>query len=424
MPLDRDFLRRAFPSHDRGQSNVTNMFSVVGADTPLGVEGIQDLGYDLLSNQVITIEAGKGGNALLKKSLSSGTNYFYDSATGNYDGDAGVASRNIGADVFVMAGQSNVTNMFSVVGADTPLGVEGIQDLGYDLLSNQVITIEAGKGGNALLKKSLSSGTNYFYDSATGNYDGDAGVAMLQGLNAGGGGARAIYWDQGEGDISGLNLGNVTTSELKSGLLTVFAKIRSIVGEVPVVICKLGRRTDTYSAEDKWQEYREMQIELISETSWIYAAPEKFDLDMYDETGVSDGVHLADDQYAIAGKRGLRKMLSVSGETISSVDGPSISSAVRSGTIVTVTLTHADGTDFTPTSGIEGFRFEDDGSEITISSAVRTNTTTITLTLASEPTGTEVLYYGYGILDGVTPDNLVQDNSTNILPLSAIKITL
>ena len=46
----------------------------------------------------------------------------------------------------------------------------------------------------------------------------------------------------------------------------------------------------------------------------------------------------------------------------------------------------------------------------TITAAVRTNATTITLTLASAPTGVEEFYHGYRALYGVNPADLVVDN--------------
>ncbi|MGL6009425.1 MAG: hypothetical protein ACRC1D_08210, partial [Culicoidibacterales bacterium] len=95
---------------------------------------------------------------------------------------------------------------------------------------------------------------------------------------------------------------------------------------------------------------------------------------------------------------------------------PVITGAVRSTVTVTVTLRHSKGTDFTPTTGISGFRyFNNSGTEITITAAVRTNATTITLTLASGVAGT--LYYIYGDALSDTAANYVKDNSENTMPL-------
>lgn len=87
-------------------------------------------------------------------------------------------------------------------------------------------------------------------------------------------------------------------------------------------------------------------------------------------------------------------------------------------------IDHNSGTDFTPTTGIEGFVFLDDGVEIPITAAVRTNAALIILTLDSEPTGVEELYYGYGTMSTVDPTNLVEDNATVSLALLSNKITL
>ena len=59
-----------------------------------------------------------------------------------------------------------------------------------------------------------------------------------------------------------------------------------------------------------------------------------------------------------------------------------------------------------------------------ITAAVRTNATTITLTLASAPTGTETLYYIYDADLSLTAANVLTDNASVSLPLQAAKILL
>ncbi|HRC26917.1 MAG TPA: hypothetical protein PKX87_05750, partial [Alphaproteobacteria bacterium] len=99
--------------------------------------------------------------------------------------------------------------------------------------------------------------------------------------------------------------------------------------------------------------------------------------------------------------------------------------ATRTGTTVSVTIAHDSGTDLTPSIGIEGFSFFDGTTPIAITSAVRTNATTLTLTLASAPvSGTRTLYYGYDAMVGLNTANVVRDNSPYALPLRAGKISL
>jgi hypothetical protein len=89
-----------------------------------------------------------------------------------------------------------------------------------------------------------------------------------------------------------------------------------------------------------------------------------------------------------------------------------------------VTIAHDGGTDFMPTTGIQGFVFLDNTTPITISAAVRTDATTVTLTLASAPTsGIETLYYGYAHLDSVDVTKLIVDNAGVKLALVSSKLT-
>lgn len=235
---------------------------------------------------------------------------------------------------------------------------------------------------------------------------------------AGGGTIEAIHWDQGESDM-----GN-TTANFKLWYKEIFDDMRTVVGDVPVVITSMGayKLNSTQTHYDNVAKLRLAHRELASENSWVHLAPEKYDLAL----ASGDNVHLTDPSNAVHGKRLARKILDVTGETISGgVDGPAISGAVRTGTSVAVTVAHDGGTDFTPTTGIQGFRFFDDGVEIAVNAAVRTNATTITLTLASTPSGVERLDYCDGSLFSEDPTKFVIDNdSAGSLPLRAYTGTL
>jgi len=171
-------------------------------------------------------------------------------------------------------------------------------------------------------------------------------------------------------------------------------------------------RTD--SDLPNYQYLREMQWALDTALSYVYRGPETFDLAKY------DNIHLTEAAYTISGTRRGRKVLQVLGNAITGgYDGPSIGTVTRSGVTVTVPIVHQSGTDFTPTTGIAGFRYFDyTGAEIALTAQVRTNATTITLTLASAVAGT--LYYGYGTVN-VTAANLVKDNTAQAMPLRGFK---
>lgn len=231
---------------------------------------------------------------------------------------------------------------------------------------------------------------------------------------------KAIYWDQGESDFGDIASGGAPyRARYKATLLTIFAAMRSLVGgSPPIVICPIGRRGDAIVTNTGYQTIRELQKELDTENAYITLTPEKFDL-------ADDGAqHLSNAAYDLLAPRIARKVLSVLGETVTgSIDGMTVFSASRNGTAVTVTVAHDQGTDFTPTTSIAGFVYFASGTEVAISSAVRTDATTITLTLGTTPTGTEILYYGYNVMTGVTVANLVHGNSAQALPLRSAKVT-
>lgn len=239
----------------------------------------------------------------------------------------------------------------------------------------------------------------------------------------GGGSIDSIIWDHGES-----NTGNSVAS-FKSAYEGIFDDMiahLSSLGQTGIKICiqPLGRyRLNSSSAHNTNCSYlRQAQQELAAEnSSTICLGPEKSHQPLVDNL-----VHLTDAGYASQAVLTLRKALDFNGETISgAVDGPTIGTPTLSGTTVTVPITHTDGTDFTPTSAIGGFQFYDDGTDIAISSAVRTNATTITLTLASTPSGTtKELWYAWGSLYNDLGSTLVRDNSAYAMPLRAGKWTV
>ena len=91
--------------------------------------------------------------------------------------------------------------------------------------------------------------------------------------------------------------------------------------------------------------------------------------------------------------------------------GPQFVSAVRSGTTVTVTFTGGQGA-LQNATDTTGWRFTDNGTPITINSAAANGTNAVDLTLASTPSGTELISYSQGNDVGGT----LRDSGTYPLP--------
>lgn len=278
--------------------------------------------------------------------------------------------------------------------------------------------VHGATGGAGVLYKNTTGGA-WYYDDVNILY-GDAWTTCEDAMNfflGGGGTIEGILFDGAQQDAGSVALTGQDYTDVYNGIKNIVTKVRGMVGStIPLVIMPTTGRTDT-GLEERYQYLRELQWAYSASETASYRGPETFDLPK------GDTVHLSAAGYTTSGSRSSRKILAVLGAGITGVDGAVITNASRSGTSVTVTLAHDAGTDFTPTTGIQGFKyFDGGGSEVTISAAVRTNATTITLTLVSGVAGT--LYYGYGWLYGVTQANLVQGNAATPMPLRAAKISV
>lgn len=268
-------------------------------------------------------------------------------------------------------------------------------------------------GGTAASKTSDAS--LYWWDLATSTR-GPAFDTFYNNLGAGGLNPGILFWAQGEADSHQIGL-TTTRQQYKDALIAIFGDIRARFGDVHVVFQRIGRRT-SFSNTGGIQTVREVQQEMIDTYTWCHEGPESYDL------GLFDVVHPNDAGYAALGPRLARCIAKAAGDSVPGAIGPRMTGAVRTGTSVAVTIAHDSGTDFTPASAIEGFSFFDGASSISITAAVRTNATTITLTLASTPTGVETLYYGYDAMLGLNTANVVRDNSALTMPLRTGKIVL
>lgn len=237
---------------------------------------------------------------------------------------------------------------------------------------------------------------------------------------AAGGIVEGIKWDHGESSLG------FSVSAFKTAYHDIFVDMQNHLGHtveanyVPVVIVPIGRYrlANNQATDDNVAALKQAQQELARDYAWIHLAPEKVHQPLVDNI-----VHLTDDGYGAQAFLVIRKILKVLGETIvGGVDGPQITAVSRSGTTVTCTITHDGGTDFTPTSSIGGFRFYDGttSTEIAVSAAVRTNATTITLTLASTPTNaTQILRHSFDQNFNSADTTIMRDNSAYPLPLRA-----
>lgn len=331
-------------------------------------------------------------------------------------------------DLYGGFGQSNEKNGASVITGNAPLGYEAfIEELESYKTDKQVNRVLMATGGSSLIKASVDPSTNYFLDVVGNQFSGEAGVQFITALSAYGKFLKDVRVSQFEGDVGAAHDGTISVQDWENAMLYLIDFTRDFTNrDLPFKLDPVGRRTAEYSAESTWQLFRESQRRIVSLRDNVYLLPEKVDLEMSSEaTGSDDSVHLSDAGYQEAFRRDARFSAYLEGLITVGALPPTISGASLSGSTITVNISHVDGTDFTPSTGIEGFKFFDDGVEIPISSAIQADANTITINLSSTPSSSnKTLYYCYGIMLGVNRENLVKDNSTHQLPLQSATITL
>lgn len=266
--------------------------------------------------------------------------------------------------------------------------------------------VQGATGGTGLLIQNgaVPNVSGYWVNPDTGEW-GDAYYSWEKSVKcfmSGGGVIGAIVWDQGENDsldvaTSGFGAGNNAT-EYRTWLLSLFVHMRSIVGEVPVIISPIGRRQTSYVTHNGYEVLRELQYDIAADYNWIHIAPEKFIQPLDARAG--NNVHLSKSGYAAHAPIVIKKVRDVlEDDVVGAVDGVVIESASRSGATVTIVCAE----NITPAASAEGLTFFDGSSKILFTS-VTTSGATITGTLASTPSGgnTETLYFGYNDLPDVS----------------------
>lgn len=210
-----------------------------------------------------------------------------------------------------------------------------------------------------------------------------------------------FVWWQGEG-----NLGDAKET-YRSAVAAMFAQLRADYGStLPITVVQLGRNTAGTSNDADYEKIRDAQIDLGNDANCSLVSAMDFAL--------ADGVHFLSSASAIAGQRIAQCALKAKGDAAYS-RGPRIQRAILDGAAINVELIHDGGTDFTPTTGITGFRVLDNGTPATISSAVRVSATRVRLTLSAVPAGPVLVQYGYGKQPDIT--GLLRDNTGLALPL-------
>ncbi len=315
---------------------------------------------------------------------------------------------------FMLVGQSNADNVGS-----------GDVTLFYSALGNMAgSVIKNGAKGGASISKDAEGTSGYHWDHV-GDASGTAyddlrtkvvnNYASLASLNI-----DIIFC--AEQDAKQIDNATITKAYFKSALDEFLDQRQAeSAGDYKAFIGLLGRRTD--GLESGYQQANEAIRELILVKSCLYFGCETYDLNMKDAVHREDGALGLGKQMQRMARR-VQGVLGV-GPARGTV-GPQILSATQDGAEIICTVSHDGGNDITvPSGAMVMFRVEDNGSLVTVNGIARTDAETITLTLASTPTGTVTLYTAYGAMSSYGQDDVavVMDNATRPMPLRGGVIT-
>lgn len=233
--------------------------------------------------------------------------------------------------------------------------------------------------------------------------------AALAGLTAVGGDCEAVIWLLGETDAST----GMSAATHQAKLQNVFDTIRAATGRsvFPFGVVIVGPATDAWAlAPERMGPIRKAQLDFIAANAANGAFNCGTDIDG-DITGST--VHLTSASYLRQSYRYTEAIKRKFSGAAYGIEGPAITSASRSGNVITVNVQQHGGTALVGT-GQQAFRVFDDGTPVAIdSSSVVGNT--ITLTLASTPSG--VVTADYAMANApfgptTTPDEVCYDNQT------------
>lgn len=280
-----------------------------------------------------------------------------------------------------------------------------------------IATINTSQGGTSLMKIH-DAGSGFWWDETTGTY-GPKGTNMQAQLSRLGQSPAYFFHAFGETDSVYLDTaGRGTAAQFESALRAFYAKLHNDYPTATILVNLIGRRAATYGGEAQSgvQKIREIQKRVIEDLPYVSKFVETFDIALH-----TDNTHWSSAGCTTAGQRMGKRFANLLGKVSNGALGPRVTGVVRSGTGLTITITHDIGTDFVPTTAIQGFRyFDTNGNEIALSNVVRATATTITATLASGVAGT--LYYGHDACTYITDvTKIVVDNAAVPMPLQTYK---
>lgn len=238
-----------------------------------------------------------------------------------------------------------------------------------------VTLIHHSQGGTGL-DPAAHNNIGYWLDTAANsNYDILKSVVAASGLTP-----KYFVWIQGETDADF----DISKATYKADLGTLWTRVKADLGCTTMLIWGLGRTFATSITSAATEDIRAAQREFAADNADVVIAGEAATFTL------QDFIHYDSASRLKMGERTAAALLTLEGYA-SGYSGPAISGATLiSPTTITVSLTHALGSDFTPSANISGFFV--DGVEV---AASKVDATTIQLS-GSGFSGSSVVKYLYG----------------------------
>ena len=212
-------------------------------------------------------------------------------------------------------------------------------------------------------------------------------------VTAAGSDFEACIWLQGESDAGGdMAVYKTNLALVRAGLLSITGRASSALA---MAVVPLGPCTTSWTAvEGRFGAVRQAHLEYVSGASGAYILNSALDASLRDGQ-----VHYTQASHDRKARRTAEWVLRAAAGTSDTMQGPTITSASRSGATITVTVAHHGGTTLIDGGGgsgsaLAGFRVFDGGSAATISATAIASATTITLTLSATPAGVVTMDYG------------------------------
>lgn len=238
---------------------------------------------------------------------------------------------------------------------------------------------------------------------------------------------EACLWLQGESNAAATSKASYKTSlgQLHANLLTATGRSAS---DFKFGVISLGPGSFSGSIEGDFGKIRAAHVEYTDEAVgafYVTGAHDNF---------ASDGVHIG---YTGHGRLGKRYAASLAGALSGqNKSGPRITSATRSGSVITLGVEHRGGATLANGGGgtagaLTGFQVLDGAAAATITAAGIASANSITLTLSAVPSGVVTVSYGmqnfpHGTSSAVDLTTAVYDNQATpmlLQPLQSMAVT-